>query len=154
MNWSMTTKSPGTRSSRRLPTADKRDDVGDLAALQCIDIGAIIDLGGRQNVPASMARNEYNWLSVERSEAEFVRGRAERACHSAPFDIRKPFDLVKPAPADDADNGPGHAAGLKRRPSFPRKRESRTARPQRLPLGPRFRGGDDNCRVADLIGPA
>jgi hypothetical protein len=29
-------------------------------------------------------------------------------------------------------------------PSFPRKRESRVARPERLPLDPRFRGGDDN----------
>ena len=104
MNWSMTTKSPGARSSRRLPTADKRDDVGHAAALQRVDIGAEIDLGGRQHVPAAVPRHEHDRLAVERAEAEFVGGRAERALDPAPLDIRQAVDLIEPAAADNADD--------------------------------------------------
>src|SRR6516162_3193393 len=37
-------------------------------------------------------------------------------------------------------------------PSFPRKREPRAPRAKRLPLGPRFRGGDDRLSGPHLLG--
>ena len=77
--------------------ADRRQghDVGHAAALQRVDIGAEIYLGGRQYVPAAVPRDEHDRLAVECAEAEFVGSRAERALNAAPLDIRKAVDLIE-----------------------------------------------------------
>ena len=104
MNWSTTTKSPGAQILAQAADGGERDDVGDAAAFQRVDVGAEIDLGRRQHVPAAVARHEHHRVAVERAEAEFVRGRAERAVDPAPGDIGEAVDLVEAAAADDADD--------------------------------------------------
>jgi len=86
----------------------ERHDVGYAAALQRIDIGAKVDLGGRQHVTPPVARHEYDRLAIEQSETELVGGPAERAFDSPPLDRREPVDLVEPAASDDADDGTCH----------------------------------------------
>ncbi len=83
----------------------ERDDVGDAAALQRVDIGAEIDLRRRQEMPAPVPRHEHDPLSAEDAEAEFVRGLPERALDPPPGDIGQPVDLVEAAAPDDADHG-------------------------------------------------
>src|SRR6516165_10957877 len=91
-------------------TADggERNDVCDAAALERVDIGAIIDFGGRQHVAAPMARDEYDGLAVQRAETEFIGSPAEWAFNRPPLDLIEPVDLIEPTAADDADDGPGH----------------------------------------------
>ena len=108
MNWSITTKSPGARSSRRLPTADSETMSVTPQRFSASILARKLIARRRQHVAAAVARQEHDRLAVERSEAEFVRGRAERAFDPAPFDIREAVDLIEPAAADDADDGPGH----------------------------------------------
>jgi hypothetical protein len=57
---------------------------------------------------ATMARQEYNRLAVEFAKAEFVRGAAERALDTPPFDIGEAVDAVKSAAADNADDPARH----------------------------------------------
>src|ERR1043166_5801905 len=62
----------------------KRDDVGDAAALQRVDIGAEVDLRGRPRMAAAVARQEDHLLPAEAAEAELIRRGAERRCDMAP----------------------------------------------------------------------
>jgi hypothetical protein len=64
MNWSTMTKWPGGRSSRSEPHRRQRQDVGDAAALQGVDIGAVVDRGRRMAVAAAVAGQEDDVESV------------------------------------------------------------------------------------------
>src|SRR4051794_11427605 len=88
----------------------QRDDVGDPAALQRVDIGAKVDRRGRQYMPAAVPRQKDDRLSVECAETEFVRGPAVRAFNPAPSDIGETVDPVEPAAADNTDNAVGHGS--------------------------------------------
>src|SRR5579864_372663 len=65
-----------------------------------------------------MPRHKDDRLSVERSKAEFVRSRPERAFDPAPGDSLKPVDPIKAAAADDADDAAGHASSTDASPSI------------------------------------
>src|SRR5215472_5821665 len=118
----------------------QRYDVGHAAALQRIDIGAKIDLGGRLHVSTTVAGHEDDRLPAQASKAELIRGPAKRAVDSPPFDIGEPLDLVEPAASDDADDRPSHVR-LGVSVLCRHSRESRnpeTARARRLPRPPAF----------------
>jgi cytochrome c1 len=101
---------PGHQILAQAADRRQRQDVGDAAALQCIDIGAEIDGGRRQGVAAPVPRQKHDRLAAEGAEAQFVGGGAERALDPAPLDIAEPVDPVKPAAADNADDA--HRASI------------------------------------------
>src|SRR5690349_2476042 len=66
---------------------------------------------------AAVPRQKHDRLAIERAEAEFVRGIAERTLDAPPFDIGEPVNPIKPAAADDADNPAGHGICLRDNPA-------------------------------------
>jgi NAD(P)-dependent dehydrogenase (short-subunit alcohol dehydrogenase family) len=78
MNWSTMTKWPGGRSSRREPHGRQRQDVGDAAALQRVDVGAVVDRGRRMAVAAAVAGHEHDGgVSFPSGKGERSMGRLE-----------------------------------------------------------------------------
>src|SRR5262245_25108337 len=66
-------------------------------------VGAVIQLAGQDAMAASVAREKHHVAPGEPAGEELIAGRAERSFDRNPFLVREPFDVVKPAAADDAD---------------------------------------------------
>src|ERR1035437_1708895 len=81
------------------------DQVGHAGALQDINVGPVVDLGGRDPVPASMARQKYYRLPVQLTKQEFVRGFAKRRNHTLPMLPTQPFNGVNTAATNNAEHG-------------------------------------------------
>src|SRR6185503_14642056 len=64
----------------------ERDEIGDARAFQRVDIGAKIDLRGRQLMAASVPRQEHHLGAAELAEAQLVRRLAEGRPDMPPLD--------------------------------------------------------------------
>ena len=79
-----------------------RNDVGHADALQRVDVGAEVDLGGRNPVAAPVPRQKHHALAVELAAQQFVRRLAERRGDLLPALAGEAVDVVDAAAADDA----------------------------------------------------
>ena len=74
-----------------------RDEIGDAGALHRVDVGAVVDAGGRELVAAAVTRQEADrqastW-SGDLREQDLVGRRAPRARHRLPARVLKPGRL-------------------------------------------------------------
>src|SRR5439155_25941337 len=79
-------------------------DVGNTDALQGVDVGAIVDRGGRVEMAAAVARHEHHREPLEFAEQELVRGLAERRGDAPPLLVLEPSHVIDAAAADDPQN--------------------------------------------------
>src|SRR5208282_4974671 len=81
-----------------------RDDLGAAGALQGVDVGAEVELGGRHAMAAAVARQEDEAGALELAQEELVGGLAERRVHLDPARAAEPVDVIESAATDDADD--------------------------------------------------
>jgi hypothetical protein len=80
-----------------------RHQVGHAAALQDVDVGAVVDVRWRHPVAAAMARQEHNRKAADLATAHLVRRRAPWAVHTLPAGIVH-VDVIDARATDDAEN--------------------------------------------------
>jgi hypothetical protein len=90
---------PGLEGAHRADT----DDPGRAQFLHPVKVGAMIQLGGHEAMPPSVPRQENHLTSRQRAGEKFIRRRAEGRFHLHPFLPGEPFDVIKAAPANNAD---------------------------------------------------
>src|SRR5665811_1204783 len=73
-----------------------RNHIGHTGALQGVDIGPKVDLGGRNPVAAAMPREKHHLLAFQFPEQEFIRSFAERRLHPHPALMLQSINLVHP----------------------------------------------------------
>ena len=83
MNWSTMQKVPGGRCSRNEPQADSDTRSVTPARLQAIDIGAVVDIGGRQAMAAAVARQEHHVEAGDLADAQLRRKVRPTGCRCA-----------------------------------------------------------------------
>ena len=88
----------------------ERDQVGDAGALEHVDIGAVVDVGGRQPVALVVARQEHHRQAGDLADAQRRRRLAPRARDALLAHILEPRQIVDAGAADDAEHGFGHGA--------------------------------------------
>ena len=86
----------------------QRDQIGDAGALQHVDIGAVVDVGGRQPVALVVARQEHHRQAGDLADAQRARRLAPRARDALLAHILKPRQVVDAGAADDAEDRFGH----------------------------------------------
>src|SRR5205823_11568776 len=86
------------RAGRKLllerATGGNRNYIGNAGALQGIDVGAVVDGGGRLHVTAAMTRQEHHLYAGKPSEQQFVRRRAPRALDALPARVLEARDVI------------------------------------------------------------
>jgi hypothetical protein len=85
--------------AQRADRAD-RNDVGHAEALERVDVGAVVDPGGRDAMTAAMTGQEGDAAAPELADQELVRRLAERRLRLDPARVLQPFDRVNAASAD------------------------------------------------------
>ena len=86
------------------------DDVGDAGALQRVDIGAIVDRGGREHMAAAVAGEKHHLGFAEASKTQRVRRLAPRRRHAFLARRRKAVQRIEAGTPDDADDRLCHDA--------------------------------------------
>ena len=79
------------------------DDVGDARPLQRVDIGAIVDRGGRQAVAPAMARQKDEARAVQLAKEQLIRRLPPRRRDPPPFAARQSLDVIEARSPDHAD---------------------------------------------------
>ena len=94
-----------------LERADCRDrqHVGDAATLQDVDVGAIVDLRGREPVPFPVPRDEGELDALQRPHGHRSRRLAERAGNRDVLRFVEAQAIIEPRAADHSDVPAGHA---------------------------------------------
>ena len=85
----------------------QRHQIGDACPLQTIDVGAVVDVGGRQAMAAAVAGQEHHIEPGDAAETQVIGGLAPRAFDALPAGIVH-VDVIKAGAADDAENGFAH----------------------------------------------
>ncbi len=83
-------------------------EVGDAGALQCVDVGAVVDVRRRDAMPAPVARQEAERQAVDLGEQDLVGRLAPRARDLLPVRVLDARQIVETAAADDAQDGFDH----------------------------------------------
>lgn len=81
------------------------DDEAYAKGAQGPDIGAMIDLGGKETVATGVAREKDDLASGEGALHEDVRGRAIGSVDGQLFEVFEAFELVEATASNDADHG-------------------------------------------------
>ena len=92
----------------------ERDEVGHAGALEHVDIGAVVDVGGREPVPLVVARQEDHRRARDLAHAQRRRRLAPRAFDRPPPHLLEPRQIVDAGAADDAEYGSGHVRSRRR----------------------------------------
>ena len=94
----------------RLQAADRRQrqHVGDTGALQCVDVGAIVEVRRRQRVSTSVSWQKHAAYISETSEQQCIRRHAPRRGNLTPYLVLEFLDVIDARAADDADDGLNH----------------------------------------------
>ena len=79
------------------------EDALDAEFLEGVNIGAEVELGGKNAMAAAVAREKGDLAAFELAENEDVRGRAEGGFNALFVNVGEAGHGVKPAAADDAD---------------------------------------------------
>ncbi len=79
------------------------EDALDAELLQGVDVGAEVELGGKNAMAAAVAREKGDLAALELAENEGVGGCAEGRFHALFVNVGESGHGVKPAAADDAD---------------------------------------------------
>ena len=87
-----------------------RDDVGDAGPLQRVDIGAVIDAGGRQRMAAPVPGQKHRFRRADPAEAQRVRRLAPGRRDALLANVLKTGQVIDARAADDSDDCFGHAA--------------------------------------------
>ena len=87
------------------PHGGKGDDFRTANPLQRINIGAVIQRGGRDGVAAPMAGQKGAGHAIKPPSQDFIRRITPRRAKLYPAAIFQPFHIVKPGTADQADHG-------------------------------------------------
>ena len=82
------------------------NDIGHAQPLQRVDVGAEVDLRGRNPVAAPVPWQKYHRLAVELAAQQFVRRPAERRRYLLPALAGEAVDVVDTAAADNAEHLP------------------------------------------------
>ena len=83
----------------------ERDEIGDAGALQRVDVGAVVDVGGRQPVALVVARQEHDRQAGDLADAQRRRRLAPRARHPLLAHVLEARQVVDAGAADDAEDG-------------------------------------------------
>ena len=97
------TKSVGLCSSLSEPTARDGEDALDAELLDGVDVGAKVELRGKNAMAAAVPRQKGDFAPLELAEYEGVGGVAEGRFDRALLNIGESGHGVEPAAADDAD---------------------------------------------------
>ncbi len=81
-----------------------RDDLLDTQLLHAVDIGAVVDLGRQQAVPASVTRQKHHLDAVQNSGHIFVGRIAEGGLDGHPLNLLQTFHIIQTAAADNPDS--------------------------------------------------
>ncbi len=92
----------------------QRDQVGDAGALEHVDVGAVVDVGGRQPVALVVARQEHHRQAGDLADAQRRRRLAPRARDPLLAHVLEPRQIVDAGAADDAEDGFGHGAASRK----------------------------------------
>ena len=87
----------------------ERDQIGDAGALEHVDIGAVVDVGGRQPVALVVARQEHDRQAGDLADAQGPGRLAPGAFDALLAHVLQARQIVDAGAADDAENGFGHA---------------------------------------------
>jgi hypothetical protein len=79
------------------------DDPADAELFHAVDVGAGVQFAGKNTMAAGVAREENDVSASEFAGEEFIGGIAEGGLDFDPFLIRKPFNTIEAAAADNAD---------------------------------------------------
>lgn len=79
------------------------DDPRHAELLHRPDVGAMIQLAGKQMMTAPVSRQEHHFAPGDFARQQFIRRLSKRRVHLDPLLSGQRFDLIKPAAADDAD---------------------------------------------------
>jgi hypothetical protein len=88
----------------------ERNEVGDAGALQYVDIGAIVDVGGREPVAPVVAGQEHDRQAGDLADPQRARGLAPRAFEALLAHVFQARQVVNAGPADDAEHCLGHGS--------------------------------------------
>src|SRR4051812_255334 len=86
----------------------ERDEVGYAGTLQTIDVGAVVDVGGREPMALVVARQEYDGQAGDLADAQRRGWLPPWARDALLAHIREPRQIVDARSADDAEHGFGH----------------------------------------------
>ena len=79
------------------------DDALDAEFLEGVNVGAEVQLGGKNAMAAAVAREKGDFAALELAEDKGVRWIAERRFYALFVDVGESGHGIKPAAADDAD---------------------------------------------------
>src|SRR5262249_2775011 len=77
-------------------------------AFEHVDIGAVVDVGGREPVALVVPRQEHDGEAGELADAQRRRRYAPRAGDALLAHVHEPRQVVDAGAADDAEDGLGH----------------------------------------------
>ena len=86
----------------------ERDEVGDAGALEHVDIGAVVDVGGRQAMALAVARQEHHRQAGDVADAQRRRRLSPRALDAPLDDVGEAGQIVDAGTTDNAEHGRGH----------------------------------------------
>src|SRR3990172_10004610 len=99
------------------PHRADRDDVRHAEALERVDVGAVVDLRGRDAVAAAVPRQKDHAFAAKLAHQEFVRWAAEGRLGLDPTGVFQPLDVIDAATPDHCKHdgsplvsGPGNNA--------------------------------------------
>ena len=87
----------------------ERDQIGHARALQYIDVGAVVDVRGREPVARIVAREKYHRRARDLADAQRCRRLTPRTCDLLVPRLLEPRQIVNTGAADDPEHGFGHA---------------------------------------------
>ena len=115
----------------------QRDHFGAAEPLQRVDIGAVVQMAGRERMAAAVTRQEHAAHAGEAAFQQRVGRVAPGRRHAAPHFLLQPVHVIQAGAADDADDGldagVAHARpltcgmGRKRQPPRPRRGDAAAA---------------------------
>jgi hypothetical protein len=112
-----------------------RDQLLDSQRLEAVDVGAVVELGRRQPVAASVARQEGDRAPVQLADDVGVRRLAERRRDPPLLAHHQPLHLVEAAAADHTDTNIAHGETLLSKGKPDPRREPRSIAAGQTPAG-------------------
>src|SRR5690242_5532551 len=86
----------------------QRDEIGHARALEHVDIGPVIDVGGRKPMALVVTRQEDHRQARDLADAQRGGRLAPRALDLLGPHVLEAGQIVDAGAADDAEHGPGH----------------------------------------------
>ena len=86
----------------------ERQQVGHAGAFEHIDVGAVVDVGGRNAVALVVTRQKHHGQARDLADAQRRRRLAPGAFDALLAHVHEPGQIIDAGTADDAENGFGH----------------------------------------------